>query len=199
MPANIENEDLWRANIYAVLGNLLAKPPAKDTLTQIASTPIEVNTDEPTLMQTAWESLIEAAKTNSTEQIKSEFHTLFIGITGGTLMPYASWYLTGFLMEKPLASIRADLVRLGFERRKSVSEPEDHVAALCEVMSLLIVENNVEQTVFFNKHMRPWIAKFFNDLAHADVAKFYRPVGIIGESLFQIEKEFLTSKQLGDC
>ena len=49
-----------------------------------------------------------------------------------------SWYLTGFLQEEPLAELRDDLAELGLGRA-GVTETEDHIAALAEVMRHLVL------------------------------------------------------------
>lgn len=93
-------------------------------------------------------------------------------------------------MEKPLALLRSDLVELSIERQQTVGEPEDHAAALCEVMSLLILEDNDRQMNFFNTHLAPWIGRFFSDLSRSDNARFYRAVGLLGETFVRIEEEY---------
>ena len=141
-------------------------------------------------MARAYKELRNAAKTECVEFVQEEYHQLFIGITGGEIIPYASWYLTGFLMEKPLALLRSDRLQLGIERQKAVPEPEDHAAALCEVMNLLVSENNNRQGYFFNIHLGPWIGRFFSDLRKRESAKFYRAVGLMGESFIRVEQDY---------
>jgi TorA maturation chaperone TorD len=51
----------------------------------------------------------------------------------GELLPYGSYYLTGFLNERPLARLREDLQALCIERVEKQCEPEDHAAILCEI------------------------------------------------------------------
>ncbi|MEW8584258.1 MAG: molecular chaperone TorD family protein, partial [Candidatus Thiodiazotropha sp.] len=110
------------------------------------------------------------------------------------LVPYGSWYLTGFLMEKPLGRLRDDLARLGFQRQEGVTEPEDHVAALCEVMGMLITEG-IEferQSHFFESPMAGWLERFFADLSEAKTAVFYRAVGRFGAAFAAMEKRYLS-------
>jgi TorA maturation chaperone TorD len=110
-------------------------------------------------------------------------------------MPYGSWYTTGFLMDRPLGVLRQELATLGFERQADVHEPEDHVAALCETMALIIgSENEIPfdtQRKFFSDHMGHWLGKFFGDLQQAKSARFYRAVGQLGEQFIEIEKRYL--------
>ena len=187
-------ECLARANIYRLLARLLIATPTADTLETLKALdlvqPVEDNND----IYIAWEALQAAANGVLLSDLDDEFHELFIGISRGELMPYASWYLTGFLMEKPLAELRADLKILGIEQLKSVTEPEDHVAALCEAMALLVEDGDMyfpQQQLFFSKHIQPWMGQFFVDLQTAHAARFYCAVGRWGEQFLAIEKKYL--------
>src|SRR5947207_13346366 len=98
-------------------------------------------------------------------------------------------------MEKPLAELRLDLKRLGFERNADVHEPEDHAAALCETMGLIAGGGELSidaQRAFFDKHMAPWMGRFFNDLVTARSASFYRAVGLLGERFLEVERTYLS-------
>jgi TorA maturation chaperone TorD len=125
--------------------------------------------------------------------VADEFFALFIGVGRGELLPYASYYLTGFLHERPLARVREDLGQLGVERAASVSEPEDHVALLCETMAGLAAARfaapDGADRRFFERHLKPWAARFFADLERAEAARFYRAVGAVGRRFMEIEVE----------
>ncbi len=151
-------------------------------------------------------SLGLAAQSSDISAIDDEYHVLFVGLGRGELVPYGSWYLTGFLMEQPLSILRDDLKALGYERDESVVEPEDHVAALCEMMALLITESagsdqkenqsenigkDETQVIFFEKHIEPWMGRFFKDLSEAESAVFYRAVGRFGTAFINFEKLYL--------
>jgi len=187
-------EERLRANTYALLGALLAAPPAESLirlLTQI--TPAEVGGGDD--LAAGWEVLRLAGERASAESLDDEYHALFVGIGRGELLPYASWYMTGFLMEKPLAVLRRDLAELGFERQEDVKEPEDHVAALLETMGLIIGDGDASVDVqrrFFQTHMSPWMKTFFLDLQKASAARFYRAVGQFGEQFMEFERNYLT-------
>jgi TorA maturation chaperone TorD len=137
-------------------------------------------------------ALAEAADI-SAEKVEREYFNLFIGLGRGELLPYGSYYLTGFLHERPLARLRQDLNELGVERARGISEPEDHIAILCEVMSGVIggkfpAAPDTDRKLF-DKHLRPWAARFFSDLEQAEGAKFYRLVGTLGRTFVEIETE----------
>jgi len=184
-------EDRARADVYALLGALLAKPPEAAFLNRLRRIPV-TDHDGDAGMTAAWATLRQAADRAQVEALADEFHDLFVGLGRGELAPYGSWYLTGFLMERPLAELRVDVRRLGFERRDDVHEPEDHAAALCETMSLIVADAAEipfeRQREFFAKHIAPWMGRFFGDLATAQSARFYRAVGLLGERFLEVER-----------
>jgi TorA maturation chaperone TorD len=187
-----EPEDQVRGHTYSLLGHLLAAPPDQQTLDLLIS--IDPGPDtEGTLLGAAWQMLQTAATRTDVQQLDDEYHELFIGIGRGELIPYGSWYVTGFLMEQPLATLRADLERMGFARQEGVHEPEDHAAALCEVMSICAAGADAipleQQAAFFARHMGPWIGRFFRDMQSARSARFYRAVGQLGEQFIDIETQ----------
>lgn len=186
-------EDELRANAYGLLGNLLARVPSAELLERLSQ--IEVTEGEQNNnMAAAWRTLALAAERASREAVDDEYHALFIGIGRGELVPYGSWYLTGFLMERPLAQLRQDLKKLGFERQEDVKEPEDHAGALMEIMSMMILDTGIgghEQKRFFDRHLEPWIGKFFEDLQNARSAGFYSAVGVLGTQFIEVEKQYL--------
>jgi TorA maturation chaperone TorD len=183
-----------RANTYSLLGALLAAPPA-DSLIQLLTriTPAEAGANDH--LASAWEVLRLAGERASVASLDDEYHELFVGIGRGELVPYGSWYMTGFLMDQPLAVLRRDLAELGFERQEDIKEPEDHVAALLETMGLMIGDGDVPVDVqrrFFQSHMGPWMKTFFLDLQKASAARFYRAVGQFGEQFIEFEHKYLT-------
>ena len=187
-------EQQYRAGAYGLLAALLRTAPQQALLDHVAElAAIEQSNDELTL---AMSMLGLAATDSSPEAIEGEYHALFIGLGRGELVPFGSWYQTGFLMEKPLAVLRDDLAMLGFERHDDTHEPEDHVAALSEVMAMLISDGQdlSRQANFFEAHLAPWIDRFFADLSTAKNAVFYRAVGRFGISFSEFEREYLNMK-----
>jgi TorA maturation chaperone TorD len=143
----------------------------------------------------AVEALASMARRTRPATIEREFNSLFIGLGRGELLPYASFYLTGFLNEKPLAILRRDMTEYGLSRAPNVYEPEDNIASLMEMMGAMIAgrfgppASLERQRTFFNKHLAPWAGHFFADLERAKTAEFYVPVGTIGRAFIQIEVE----------
>lgn len=187
-------EQQYRSSVYKVLAGLLRTAPDNNALEQVSAfAAIEQEGDKLAL---AMSMLGLSAQASDADAVVDEFHQLFIGLGRGELMPYASWYLTGFLMEKPLSALRDELAELGFERSEDVHEPEDHVAALCEVMAIMIDEDYAvqQQAHFYTTHMSNWLEHFFIDLSQADAAVFYRSVGRFGHAFSTFEKQYLTMK-----
>lgn len=188
-PANraVDDVDLARARIYALLGVLLTRAPDANLLGRIGAL-----RGDATPLGMAHIELAQAARQVPAERIEREYFDLFIGIGRGELLPYASFYLTGFLHERPLARLREDLGRLGISRAEGVAEPEDHAGILCEVMSGLVggrfsAPAGSDRSLF-EKHMAPWIGRFFADLERAEAADFYRRVGSLGRIFIDIER-----------
>jgi TorA maturation chaperone TorD len=183
-------EEQARADNYRLLARLLAGPPDSGTLATLRA--IEAGNGP---MAPLWGELRQAAQETDSLRVEDEYNRLFIGLGRGEVLPYASWYLTGFLMEKPLAELRSVLARLGFVRQGGVAEPEDHAAALCEVMGLIISadELNLEQSrVFFDSFLGSWLQRFFQDLEAAESAAFYRAVARLGQRVMEIEQEYFS-------
>lgn len=184
----IESEDQLRADAYGLLARLLCDVPNRDLL---ALTSEIEGGDTP--LGVALAALAEAAATVTAEAVSEEYHNLFIGIAGGELKPYCSFYLTGFAYEKPLAKLRLDMENLGIARRDGIKEPEDHMASLCEMMAGLIsgafgAPADLEtQQWFFDRHLAPWARLFFEDLENAKSARFFKPVGTVGRLFMEIE------------
>jgi len=191
---DLSAEDQIRANTYRLLGTLIARPPTMEIVKLLR----QIDIDEKEMdkaMAVAWKMLHLAASRTEIEKLEDEYQALFIGVGRGEVVPYASWYLTGFLMERPLAQLRQDLKIYGLERAEEVKEPEDHAGALCETMSLLIGSPEGitphMQKKFFSDHIAPWMAKFFEDLQSANSASFYNAVGALGEQFIEVENQYL--------
>lgn len=190
--------DESRAETYRFLGALLAAPPSRELLEVVRSAGIGEDAPvarEAVPLAEAWQLLRLAGRNTDPMRLDDEYHDLFIGIGRGELVPYASWYLTGFLMDRPLAYLRQDLRYLGIERQEGVHEPEDHVAALCEAMHEIIrAHDEVSlqwQRKFFQEHIATWMNLFFHDLQQARCACFYSTVGRLGEAFMQLESHYL--------
>ncbi len=187
---DIAEEDQLRAQWYVLLGRFLSAPP--DAATRAVARALVG--DESDLGQGV-KALAAAAKGTPVEAVDEEFFDLFIGVGRGELLPYASYYLTGFLNEKPLAVLRRDMADLGIARLEDVKEPEDHIASLCEMMAGMITGAYGapvalgRQRRFFDTHIGCWAPRFFEDLQAAQSAVFYMPIGMIGSVFMSVESQ----------
>jgi TorA maturation chaperone TorD len=184
----VDEIDRARAQEYALLAVLLGRAPGADLVMRLAAL-----RGDPSPLGLAHAALAESAAATSVERIEREFFNLFIGIGRGELLPYASYYLTGFLNERPLARLRESLARLGIERAEGHSEPEDHAAVLCDIMAGLAggrfaVPPGADRELF-ERHLAPWLGRFFADLEQAREAEFYRRVGTVGRLFITVESE----------
>lgn len=187
----VSAEDAARAGLYGLLAALLRDVPSAALLVQVRGLDAAAGRDDFAL---AWEGLRLAAGQVSPGEADDEYHRLFIGLGRGELVPYGSWYQTGFLMELPLGALRRDLAALGFERDPGVHEPEDHVAALCEVLAQLVLDPDValeRQRDFYRAHLARWIGRFCRDLETVPEAPLYGAVGRLGAAFFELEGRYL--------
>ena len=184
----IDDVDIARMEEYALLAALLRRAPDRALLEALSG----IRGDS-TQLGAAHTALARAAEEADCELLEREFFELFIGVGRGELLPYGSYYLTGFLNERPLARLRDDLRMLGIVRSEQQNEPEDHAAILCEIMAGLagggLAVAPDAQKRLFEKHLAPWIGRFFADLEELRGADFYRHVATVGRLFIDIEAE----------
>lgn len=190
--AQLEEEQTLRMQLYMLLAQMLRAEPNEQLLAQLQQ--IEAQPDDASPMVKAWAEIRLAAEMADRESLEDEYYQLFIGLGRGELVPFASWYLTGFLMEKPLAKLRQDLQALGYEREESVHEPEDHAAALFEVMAMMLADGigYDQQKEFFQQHIASWMGRFMDELMVAKSARFYRSVGQLGKQFMDVEEIYFS-------
>lgn len=192
----VDDVDLARAGVYCVLSRLLLDAPNTELVGAIAAI-----TSEGTRFGTELTALANEIVESDQAAVEREYFDLFIGLGQGELLPYASYYLTGFLNERPLAALRSDLARLGLERCKEQCEPEDHAGVLCEIMAGMAAgpyRRSIEdQRVFFERHLLRWIGRFFVDLELSQSARLYRRVGTLGRILIETEEVAFSLPEAG--
>jgi TorA maturation chaperone TorD len=185
-------EDLARADAWALVASLMFAAPGRELLDAIARTPLLAEDAEGELRE-AWLALQAACRDADAGAVRQEFDDLFVGVGHPPLRPYASWYLAGALNEAPLAELRDALARLGFGRRPAVGYTEDHLAALADVMRMLILGGAGDagadlavQRRFFYDFIKPWYPRLAQDMA-AEPAVFYRAVGRFLKAFLDVE------------
>jgi TorA maturation chaperone TorD len=194
-PSTLALEAPLRSDVYALLGALLARAPSRGRLEQLAG--LAVLHDIPPSLAQAVADLRTAAVRCDPGAVAREYEALFVGLGRGEVMPYASWYADRTLMGAPLARLRRDVDRLPIRRGSGSCEPEDHAAALCEMMRLLAAAPGLtpeRQAAFFHAHLAAWMPRFFTDLREAPSADFYLAVGFLGGVFMELENEFLPDR-----
>lgn len=200
LDTELSAEDLARADLYGLLAMLFYKGPDAELLkTMSASLSAQellagaTQTIKLSLLDEKWHALVDLANTCSAQQWDDEYETHFIGVGKQEIFLYASFYIAGFLNEKPLVQLRHDLQAIGLQGSDSVVETEDHIACLCEVMRYLIAGedlgtcNLTQQKIFFNSHIRPWVEQLFDAIeAHPNIV-IYAKVSSLARTFFEIE------------
>jgi TorA maturation chaperone TorD len=188
LAGDVDEVDAARAQEYALLAALLTRAPDSRLIADLSAL-----RGDPSPIGVAHAALAEAASATSVERVEREFFELFIGLGRGELMPYGSFYLTGFLHDRPLARLREDLARIGIARVDGIVEPEDHAGILCEIMAGLaggrLLAPAGSDRIIFEKHMAPWIGRFFVDLERSQAGNFYHRLGTVGRTFIDIEAE----------
>jgi TorA maturation chaperone TorD len=185
----INNEDQLRADMYSFLANLLRAEPSAELVNQLT----KLESDESPIGKSI-KTLSKLASSLDLPTIRDEYVRIFIGVGRGEILPFASYYLTGFLKDKPLAKLRNDMKEIGIQLAENVKEPEDHIASLFDMMSGLILGKFSkkfsigEQKEFFNKHLASWVDLLMRDIESSRIAVFYSPIGTIGREFMEIER-----------
>ncbi len=190
-PRLVAPEDQVRADYYGLLSALFYGAP-DDRLLQAIT--VSAGPEGGGELASAWQALAEASAVIPQEALAEEYQTLFVGVGRPPVMLFGSFYLAGFMNEKPLAELRTELTRLGFTRSDHANETEDHLAALCDVMRVLITGNLSmppatlgEQRRFFDAHLKPWAAKCCDATTANEKANYYRKVAAFARAFFEIE------------
>lgn len=184
-------EETARADLYGLLAGLFYGPPPQDLLDAIARTP----SGGDGILQQTWSDLAATCEEADAQKVRDEYEALFIGVGKPEIMLYASFYLSGFLMEKPLAALRGDLDTLDLQRNESMPESEDHISALCEVMRYLIESEDPAQSSlatqkrFFTTHLQPWAGEMCDAIMHHPQAAFYSEVAQLAKHFFDVEAQ----------
>jgi len=188
------DEETARAELYGLLAQLYYAPPEPGLLEALRV----AATDAPArggFLEEPWRALVGAARAMNDREIETEYDALFGGVGKPEVYLFGSHYLGGFLNEKPLVRLRSDLAALGLARGEEMSETEDHVAYLCEVMRYLIagddaaVANLARQSEFFAAHMQPWLPEMCDAIAAHPRAKFYAVLAAFTRAFVGVEAQ----------
>ena len=189
-----DSEELARAELYGLLARLWLAPPDAELLQHFAVAVTQA--PQPgAFLEAPWQALVAAMRATTPAQATEEYDALFLGVGKPEVFLFGSYYLSGFLNEKPLARLRGDLAALGLARDETRGETEDHIAALCEVMRYLIagddraVCNLTQQQRFFRTHLQPWVDKLCEALEAQPRAQGYRGVATFTRAFMQVEAQ----------
>ena len=194
MSTSALDEETARSELYGLLALLYYAPPATELIANLRV----AATDTPAagaFLEEPWRALVGLAREMTDAAIQSEYNTLFGGISKPEVYLYESHFLSGFLNEKPLARLRTELANLGLARDDSMSETEDHLAYLCEVMRYLIagedvmVANLTRQSEFFANHLQPWVLLMCDDLQQHPKARFYAALAELTRAFMAVEAQ----------
>ena len=191
-----EHEELARAEVYGLLAHLFYAPPGDELHSQLRVAVTEAPV-RGAFLERSWSEVVAAARRLDADVVADEYADLFLGVGKPEVFLYGSFYLAGSLNAKPLVTLRSDLKTLGLERPEAVTETEDHLASLCEVMRYLIAGDDVgvsnlgAQQRFFNAHLRSWVESFCDALGAHPRADFYRSLAGFSRDFFAIEAQGL--------
>ena len=186
-------EDLARADLYGLIARFFQAPPDQELLDQIAATADQHDPADEAPLAKVWMNVVEVAKNNSAKAWQEEFNLNFISIGKPNVVLNGSYYMAGHLNEKPLVNIRRALETFGLEAAEEITETEDHISSLCEVMRYLIAGDDVEvsnltnQRVFFNDHIRPWYDEFCDAIEGIPEMHLYHPIASLTREFLAIE------------
>lgn len=193
MSDSLSGEDWARADFYSLLACLYRgglDQSFVDSFSQIEKESIDITTP----LGFEFNELLRSIEQTSLKDINTEYDDAFIGVGKPDVMLYGSYYMAGFLNEKPLIALRDDLARLGLEADKTLTETEDHMAFLCEVMRHLILSDDPpiafeEQINFFRAHLAPWYEKLCDAVEMSGKTSFYKTVGRMTRVFFDVETQ----------
>jgi TorA maturation chaperone TorD len=186
-------EDLARADLYGLIARFFHLPPDQEFLDQIAATGDQAGSSDDAPLAKVWLDVVEVAKNNPAKAWHDEFDLNFISVGKPNIVLNGSFYMAGHLNERPLVNIRKALEEFGLEAAEEVTETEDHISTLCEVMRYLIAGDDVEvsnltnQRVFFNEHIRPWYGELCDAIQDLPEMHLYHPIAALTREFLDIE------------
>ncbi|MDB5880980.1 MAG: hypothetical protein JWP43_858 [Ramlibacter sp.] len=188
------DEETARAEVYGLLAQLYYAAPSPQVLGALRVAVTEAPAAG-AFLEEPWRELVGVARAMSDEAVASEYNALFGGVGKPEVYLFGSHYISGFLNDKPLARLRTDLAELGLARDEAMSDSEDHIAYLCEVMRYLIagddvaVSNLTRQHDFFAKHLQTWTTGLCDALAAHPKAKFYAALAGFTRAFMNVEAQ----------
>jgi TorA maturation chaperone TorD len=188
------DEETARAELYGLLAQLFYAPPEPELFEALRVAVTEAPAAG-AFLEEPWRELVALSRQMTRETVACEYEALFGGVGKPELYLFSSHYLGGFLNDRPLARLRADLARLGLAREEAIAETEDHIAYLCEVMRYLIagdevgVANLTNQRDFFATHLQSWVPALCDALTAHPLARFYSTLALFTRAFVNVEAQ----------
>lgn len=198
----------FRQGYYDLFVSLLWKEPAGELLAALAEgmqARIDGARNLHPLLGEGWGEIARfldrADRRTLGESGADEYTRLFLGPRGPEVNPYESFYLTGRLLDRPLALVRSFLNEIGIAKQAGYAEPEDFLAFELEVVRRLIGRQRAAtgpeaeaqaldlQATFLKRHLLVWGPAAATDLREAKGAVFYRGVGRLLEGFLELERD----------
>lgn len=189
-----DDEELARAELYGLLARLWMAAPDEPLLEQFRVAVTQAP-QQGAFLEGPWQALAAAMRQTTAEAAAQEYDALFLGVGKPEVFLYGSFYLSGFLHEKPLAALRDDLAAFGLARDEQRGETEDHVAGVCEVMRYLIAGDDVavcnleQQRRFFRSHLQPWGEQLCDAVRAHPRARLYGVLADFTRAFLQVETQ----------
>jgi TorA maturation chaperone TorD len=193
-PAVDDADELARAELYGLLSQLYWRAPDAGLLERFSVAVTEAP-QRGSFLEAPWQALVAAMRATTSQELQDEYDALFQGVGKPEVFLYGSWYLAGFVNEKPLVALRDDLAELGLARDPTLGETEDHVACVFDVMRYLIAGDDVavcnleRQRRFFRAHVQPWVETMCDAIEAHPRAKTYRAVAAFTRAFVQVEAQ----------
>ena len=187
------DEEAARAHLYALLAELFYAPPDSGLLARLRAQ--SADPDASTTLDVAWRELLEIVGQHDDAVVRQEYDRLFGGVGKPEVYLFGSHYLSGFLNDRPVVRLRDSLQELGLARDPGMTETEDHVACLFDVMRHLIIQEDeagggiAVQQRFFSDHVYPWIEAMCDQLTRNPQARFYAGVGELTRQFIRVEAQ----------
>lgn len=188
------DEETARAEVYGLLATLLLSAPSAELHANLRVAVTEAPA-RGALLEGPWAELVAAARAMSCADIESEYNALFVSVGKPEITLFGSFFLSGFLNEKPLVQLRTDIAELGLGRDETQPVTEDHASYVLEVMRYLIagddvtISNLTRQRAFFARHVQSWLPAMCESMASHPKAVFYKAVAVFADAFISVEAQ----------
>lgn len=191
--SSLSDEDRARADLYALLARLFYGAPDRPLLDALARHEDLFGAGDLPLGR-AWRALARTARDADPEVLRLEYDSIFVGVGKAQVTPYCSHYLTPAGRERIVVALRDEWRELGIIRTGDTHEPEDHLAALCEVMRHLVLLGSDDQAIgrqkqFFMRYIYAAYIQLTDEILGTAATQFYKDVARVTRVFFDVESQ----------